>query len=115
MRVALLTLAVVVASGCTARRSEPLRGPVALDSAKQKSGQVLYFRHCHNCHPGGEAGLGPALNDKLAPPIAIKAQIRAGIGAMPAFPPDRLSDEEADALIDFMLAMRNHGPLLNTD
>lgn len=105
----------VLLAGCTARRSEPLRGPVNLKTEKEKSGQVAYFKHCNNCHPGGEAGLGPALNDKLAPPVAIKAQIRAGIGAMPAIPPERLSAEELDALVDYMLALRNHGPLLVTE
>jgi mono/diheme cytochrome c family protein len=108
-------LLALTTAGCTARRGEPLRGPVALTTDSQKLGQRMYFRHCHNCHPGGEAGLGPALNDKLAPPVAIKAQVRLGIGAMPAFPDTRLSPAELDALVDFMLALRGHGPILVTD
>lgn len=110
-----VVLVMFFVAGCTARRSEPLRGPVALTTAMQQSGERVFFKHCNNCHPGGEAGLGPSLNDKLAPPVAIKAQVRAGIGQMPALPPDRLSAEELDALVDYLLALRNHGPLLVTD
>lgn len=102
-------------AGCTARRGEPLRGPLTLNTERDHRGERAFYRYCNNCHPGGEAGLGPALNDKLAPPIAIKAQVRAGIGAMPAIPPDRLSEDELDALVDYMLKVRNHGPILQVD
>lgn len=90
MRGSVFAAAWLLLGACTARRSEPLRGAVTLNTEEQRRGQQAYFRHCHNCHPGGEAGLGPALNDKLLPPVAIKAQVRLGVGAMPAIPGERL-------------------------
>jgi mono/diheme cytochrome c family protein len=64
---------------------------------KLERGRVAFMQHCHQCHPGGEGGLGPGLNDKPLPGFLIKMQTRAGLGAMPAFttqalPPDKLGD-----------------------
>jgi mono/diheme cytochrome c family protein len=58
--------------------------------------------HCHACHPGGEAGLGPALNDKPLPGLLVRLQVRTGMGAMPAFSPRELSDGELRDLIAYL-------------
>lgn len=99
----------VLAGGCaSARRAEPITGPVQLD-AKAAAGEVVFMRNCHMCHPSGEAGLGTALNDKPLPDAAIKLQIResvVGAGNMPPFSPEELSDAEIDLLIAYLTAMR---------
>jgi mono/diheme cytochrome c family protein len=64
---------------------------------------------CHQCHPGGEAGLGPSLNDKPLPGFMMKFQIRHGIGAMPAFSKDNVGDEDLDAVVAYVKALRRHG------
>jgi mono/diheme cytochrome c family protein len=64
------------------------------------------MRDCHQCHPGGEAGVGPALNNKPLPAFAIRWQVRRGFGAMPAFPKEKLSDSELDVLIDYIKILR---------
>src|SRR5688572_581576 len=43
------------------------------------------MQHCHQCHPFGQGGLGPALNDKPAPRFLVKTQVRLGFGTMPGF------------------------------
>jgi mono/diheme cytochrome c family protein len=93
--------------GCALRHSEPFAGPLALNP-KQARGQRVYMVQCQQCHPGGEGGLGPSLSDKPAPPFAIKAQVRAGAGAMPAFSEEKISGDDVDALVDYMLARRHH-------
>jgi mono/diheme cytochrome c family protein len=65
--------------------------------------------HCQKCHPGGEAGLGPALNDKPLPVFLMRFQVRKGLGAMPAFPESRISGDELDDLLKYVVAFRRHG------
>jgi mono/diheme cytochrome c family protein len=105
MRASLLL--VVLVAGCGAqRRGEPSAPPVQPTTVSEARGQRLFAQHCYSCHPGGEPGVGPALNDKPLPEAAIKTQIRKGVGAMPAFSSDELSDADVDAIADFVHAMR---------
>ena len=106
--IAALATAAGLAIGCgPARRSEPLMGPLVLSEA-EKSGQSSYMKYCHQCHPGGEAGLGPSLNDKGLPTFLKKFQVRQGIGSMPSFSDDEISDDELDAIMTYLKALRNH-------
>jgi mono/diheme cytochrome c family protein len=70
-------------------------------------GEVVFMQHCHSCHPGGEAGLGPALNNKPLPGFLIRLQVRQGIGAMPRFSEDVISGTELDDLVAYMMALRD--------
>jgi mono/diheme cytochrome c family protein len=97
----------VVDSGCgSARRSEPIKGAASIADPATARGRIVYMDKCNRCHPGGEAGLGPALNDKPLPEPLMKTQIRAGLGAMPAFPSGEISDADVDAIIAYLKAMR---------
>ncbi len=103
--------AVLLAALCacaTARRSEPVAGPMEL-SGLAAEGELLYERHCHACHPGGEGGLGPSLNDKPQPGFLIRTQVRMGFGAMPGFDAEHLAKHEVDAIVAWMQAARRHG------
>jgi mono/diheme cytochrome c family protein len=105
---ALLGLGLVVMSGLacgSARQSEPLTGPLELSPQLQR-GQVLFHKFCHQCHPHGDAGLGPAINSKPAPLALIRVQVRTGLGAMPAFPNTLISDRDLDQLLAFVDAQR---------
>jgi mono/diheme cytochrome c family protein len=72
-------------------------------------GQRLFHRWCYQCHPGGEEGLGPAINNRPLPHIAIRTQIRKGVGAMPAFGEDLLSDSDVSAILAYLDEMK-HSP-----
>ncbi len=108
-----LTLgAVCVFLGChSLRRGEPLVGPMKISDAKIARGQEVFMQQCHQCHPHGEGGLGPAMNQSPAPRFVVKTQIRAGVGAMPSFTKAEISPEDLEALADYVLALRRHDPI----
>jgi mono/diheme cytochrome c family protein len=98
----------VVLAGCSARRGEPLTGARHGGDPRIERGRVVFMQHCNKCHPGGEAGLGPAINDKPLPEFLMKTQVRVGLGAMPSFHRQQISDQELDDLIRFMKALRGN-------
>ena len=107
-----LAAVVALAAGCgPARRGVPFGPPLQL-TERQKQGQVLFMRECNGCHPGGAGGLGPGIANKPLPGFAMRTQIRAGVGAMPAFTDKMLSDAEVDAIVDYLNALQETpGPL----
>jgi mono/diheme cytochrome c family protein len=107
--IAIMLAGLLVQAGCgSARRGEPITGPLQLSTPDSARGQMVFMRHCHQCHPGGEAGLGPALNNKPLPGFMMILQVRHGLGAMPSFSEQHISDEELDALIAYVKALRHH-------
>lgn len=105
--VAAIVLGLGALGACGAKqRGEPAGPPVRPDTVAEARGARLFDQHCYPCHPGGEAGLGPALNDKPLPAFAIQLQIREGIGAMPAFDHDHLTDDEVDAIVAYVEELR---------
>ena len=103
-----VALAVVLAGCAGARRSEPLVGSFRPMDASLKRGEALFDRHCNKCHVGGEAALGPAINDKPFPKFLMHTQVRVGMGAMPSFKDDEISDEEVGLILDYLKALKRH-------
>ncbi|MFT2007272.1 c-type cytochrome [Pontibacter sp. 13R65] len=103
---ALLVLLVFVLACGTAKRGEPHFAPVPVSEPAIAAGEVVYHAYCQKCHPGGEAGLGPAINNKPAPGMAMRLQIRQGLGSMPAFKKNTISEEEMDHLIAYLKVLR---------
>jgi mono/diheme cytochrome c family protein len=104
----LMISGLLLTTGCSARRGEPIVGPLPLSEPAIARGQQVFMRECHQCHPGGEGGLGPAINNKPLPGFLIKLQVRNGLGAMPAFSQNEISPEDLDHLVDYLKALRNH-------
>ena len=106
----LTVVAGVVALAVTAcgpeHRGEPQGPRVRPDTVAEAHGERLFVRHCYKCHPNGESGLGPALNDKPLPEVAIRTQIREGVGAMPAFDEHQLRDQDVEALAKYVQELR---------
>jgi hypothetical protein len=97
---------IATTAGChSVRRGEPFVGPMQLNS-KQETGRILFQQRCHQCHPQGEAGLGPALNNKPAPVFLMKTQVRLGLGAMPRFDEHTISEKALDDLMAYVIALR---------
>jgi mono/diheme cytochrome c family protein len=112
MRKARITAIVIglIAAGCaSARRSEPIAGPLPEVSSEVVAGRLLFQRNCNACHVHGEAGLGPAINDKPLPAFMIRMQVRNGLGAMPSFPEKDLSPNDLDKVIAYLETLRDHG------
>lgn len=106
---ATVAVALTLMAGCgSARRSPPVVEPLPLETVELHQGYEAFQRHCHACHPGGEAGLGPALNSKPLPRYMLRLQVRRGLGTMPAFPEEIISDQELDDLLDYLLTLRRH-------
>jgi mono/diheme cytochrome c family protein len=98
---------VVGLSACGPKhRGEPQGPRVKPDTVAEARGEWLFSRYCYKCHPGGGAGLGPSLNDKPLPELAIRTQIRKGVGAMPAFGANELRDVDVDALAKYVQELR---------
>jgi mono/diheme cytochrome c family protein len=107
LRVALVAASAALWTACgSARRGEPLIGPKPPMSEKLALGERAFDRACSQCHPGGEAGLGPSLNNKPLPGFAVKIQVRNGVGAMPRFRSEDLSDDQLSAITSYMAWLR---------
>lgn len=107
MRMRMLLFLLLLA-GCSARRSEPIAGPFVPDTPVLARGEIAFDQHCSRCHPGGERGLAPAINNKPLPGFMIKTQVRHGAGAMPAFSEKELSREDLDALVKYLKRLRRN-------
>jgi mono/diheme cytochrome c family protein len=104
-------VAAIAAVACgSPHRSEAFTGSKPkLDTAEKRHGEMVFAQNCNQCHPLGEGGLGPALNDKPAPAGAIALVIRIGPGDMPAFDESELSDDDVDAVTQYVVALRQSG------
>jgi mono/diheme cytochrome c family protein len=100
-------IAATLVTGCgPQRRDEPFTQRLQPDDPTVAAGQRLFSQHCYQCHPGGSAGLGPAINDKPLPVGLMKTQVRKGLGAMPAFSQAEISDDELVDVIRYLKALR---------
>ncbi|MBI4375396.1 MAG: cytochrome c [Elusimicrobia bacterium] len=95
-------------AGCSARRSEPISKAELLTDKPSERGRVVFMEHCNRCHPGGEAGLGPALNHKPLPNFVKRYMVRRGIGSMPAFPQQLINDSDLKDLMSYLTALKRH-------
>lgn len=99
----LVTLGLVASACGSPQRAAPLLSgamPGPMES------RLLFENNCHTCHPHGAAGLGPPLNNKPLPEFAIRAQVRKGLGAMPAFSQEMISDGDLEKIAKYVQALR---------
>ena len=101
------TLLFLLPYACGSPRQAPtVTEPEARPSAEAERGEVVFMNYCNACHPGGAAGLGPAILNKPLPGFMIRWQIRAGFGAMPAFKKEVIPPKELDELLAYIKAIR---------
>ena len=95
-------------AGCAGRYGgEPIAGPLAL-SPEETRGRVVYAQHCQQCHPGGEAGLGPSIVGNPVPVWLQRQQVRLGAGAMPAFGRAEIPRDDLAAVSSYVRALKRH-------
>ena len=104
-----LSVIVGLASCGSARRGEPIAGRFSISSPEMRQGQKVFMKYCDQCHPGGEAGLAPAINNKPLPTFLMRFQVRHGVGAMPAFNQQDISEEDLDHLLTYLKELKSHG------
>jgi cytochrome c5 len=103
----LLLVVLLLATACgSARRSEPLTGSHAFEDPVVMRGEQVFAFQCSQCHPGGEAGLGPAINNKPLPGWLIRFQVRNGLGVMPRFSSAQIGSDDLDALVRYLQTLR---------
>ncbi|QZH75793.1 MAG: cytochrome c [Erythrobacter sp.] len=92
----------------------PMPQPVTLAQRPDATGgEALYVQHCAMCHAANGMGTGLLARtrevallearDNLAAPYVVLAA-RQGIGNMPAIPRGEVSDEELQAIADYLAA-----------
>jgi mono/diheme cytochrome c family protein len=72
-------------------------GPVGGDAM---AGEAVFANNCAGCHPG----VGPDLQGHMASPAATRMIIRNGEDRMPAFGPDKISDEDLENVLAHLQA-----------
>lgn len=72
---------------------------VAVDAA------ALFKSKCSACHAMDKKKMGPALKDMVTDPKVLRETIVNGRKMMPKFA-GKLSDEEIDAMVDFIKAQQ---------
>lgn len=113
LKLSLGMIVLVWITGCgSARRSEPLRGPLTMNEQVQR-GQKVFMENCHKCHPGGEAGAGPSINNIPLTGGMLKARVRyrdffLGVGRMPSFKKDEISTAELNDLVRYLKVLKKH-------
>jgi hypothetical protein len=88
-------------------RGDPSAPGSVVFTKSEFGGMKLFMRHCNRCHPGGEKGEGPALNDKPLPDFLIHFQVRKGLGDMPEFSKEEISKEQLKEIILFVRLLRD--------
>lgn len=105
-----MLVAILALAACgSPRRGEPVAGPMKLQDESIRRGKLLFDTHCYKCHAQGEGGMAPAINDKPLPRFLMRFQTRHGLGTMPAFSEKEISDRELEDILNYLVALRQHG------
>ncbi len=96
-------------ASCVVRRSEPLTQKYFTPSNDRiANGEVVFMANCAKCHPGGESGLGPAINSNPAPQFIKRFQMRHGLGVMPGFKKDEISKKDLKDISKYLHEWKAH-------
>jgi len=104
--VSLMTMVLV---SCVMRKSEPVtQKEFVAEDERTANGERLYMMNCQKCHPGGEGGLGPAVNSNPAPGFIKRFQMRHGIVVMPGFYKHELTRKELKDISRYMRKWKHY-------
>ena len=107
--IVLLWFCTLLNFGCSSRKSEPVKQKTfQSDNEAILKGEKVFMLHCQKCHPGGEAGLGPAINSSPAPQFLKRFQVRHGLGVMPSFKEDEISKNDLQNISRYLEAWKNY-------
>ena len=91
---------------CAVPENTPHAEPLSMPTKELENGRILFNQHCATCHPEGMAGVGLAIINKPLPASLIRFQIRNGVGVMPGFDEDVLSDEQVEHIAEYLVYLR---------
>ena len=101
-------LAGIVSISCSAPKTKPYAEVVTLPTEQLQNGRILFDNYCASCHPEAMSDVGLAIINKPLPKALIKFQIRNGIGVMPAFNEEQLSDEQVENIAEYLHYLRTN-------
>jgi mono/diheme cytochrome c family protein len=108
-RISLVIFCFVFAIGCAVRKGEPIKGKSFIPANVHiANGEKVFMMHCDKCHPGGEGGLGPAINSNPAPQFVKRFQMRHGLGVMPSFQKVEISKRDLRDISRYLHAWKNY-------
>jgi cytochrome c2 len=96
-------------ASCSARRiNKDMNTP---EDPKLRVGREVFKANCQRCHPNGESGVGPPLNNIYLPGFLMRARVRSRAfllwtGRMPSFKKHEISKKEMDDLIYYLKDMK---------
>jgi mono/diheme cytochrome c family protein len=98
----------ITLAACSSRRIE--KDMSNGEDPQIAAGRLVFKYNCQKCHPNGEAGVGPALNQLPLPRGLIKARVRSRafmlyLGRMPQFSKHEISKQELSNLVAYMKYM----------
>ena len=77
---------------------------LAEEQPQWASGKCLYDNVCGHCH-APEVNVGPCLGGRGLPEAYIKAIVRNGFNAMPAFPESYVDDESITKVTEYVATL----------
>jgi len=106
--IVLLCIGIFLVTECGIRKSEPVTGKVFVPANEQVAhGEQLYMMYCQKCHPAGEGGVGLAINPVPVPQFVKRFQVRHGLGVMPSFKKDEISEPDLKDISKYMKAWKH--------
>jgi mono/diheme cytochrome c family protein len=106
MKKILIFMLIAAMAACGTKLMLPADGEQVVQSESLKNGQIVFMESCHQCHPAGNAGLGPSIINKPLPGFLLRFQVRQGLGVMPSFDREHLSRDEMDDLVAYIKVLR---------
>ena len=105
-RILIPLLIFLITSCCSAPKRKPVAEAVSMPTEELENGRMLFNGYCGTCHPGGMSGVGPAIINKPLPASLIRFQIRNGLGVMPAFDNEVLTDKQVEHIAEYLVYLR---------
>ena len=94
---------------CTVRKGEPITQKEFQPANNRiANGERVFMAHCQKCHPGGEGGLGPAINSNPAPQFVKRFQLLHGLGVMPAFKKNEITKPDLYDVSKYLKAWKHY-------
>src|SRR5829696_1928804 len=94
---------------CVMRKAEPLTQRTFVPANEHiANGERVYMANCQKCLPGGEGGLGPAINSNPAPQLIKRFQMRHGLGVMPSFKKAEITKQDLHDISKYLRAWKKY-------
>jgi mono/diheme cytochrome c family protein len=102
-------LSIFYLPSCIMRRAEPLTQKTFVPKNERiANGERVFMANCQKCHPGGEGGLGPSINANPAPQLIKRFQMRHGLGVMPSFKRDEVTQKDLKDISRYLHAWKTY-------